>query len=178
MTVPNWICFSKKSFFLQVVEKDQINKSHVICYCFLSSYKFKIILAKIFAKKIQYYWYLEQWEIVSYEQFIRLGEFLRCYKFGKKLVNIHSIVFFFWLSRRWLFETVWRNAVYFTLSLIQMISKLKMRHKYRIFYIYCDALHARKRNIIKFNLAFMRLLCRLLLFSIIDFSGQSLSFLL
>ena len=31
---------------------------------------------------------------MSYEQFIRLGEFLRCYKFGKKLVNIHSIVFF------------------------------------------------------------------------------------
>ena len=35
---------------------------------------------------------------MSYEQFIRLGEFLRCYKFGKKLVNIHSIVFFFGLA--------------------------------------------------------------------------------
>ena len=29
-----------------------------------------------------------------HEQFIRLGDFVRCYKFGQILVNIHSIVFF------------------------------------------------------------------------------------
>ena len=31
---------------------------------------------------------------MSHEHLIRLGDFVRCYKFGQKLVNIHSIVFF------------------------------------------------------------------------------------
>ena len=44
---------------------------------------------------------------MCYEQVIRLGEFMRCYKFGKKLVNIHSIVFL--AQAETLFETVWRN---------------------------------------------------------------------
>ena len=39
---------------------------------------------------------------MSHEHLIRLGDFVRCYKFGQKLVNIHSIVF---LAKK----TVWRN---------------------------------------------------------------------